>query len=111
MHLHDGAVQRDGLQFDGDKLFLLQAGEDPVQHSCFAPAVHASVNGVPVAQAFGQPAPLTAVFRHMQNGVDDLQIAQTHVAALARQAVGNPQKLTLGDFHPLNLSKPLLIVN
>ena len=99
MHFDDRAVQGNRLQFDCDDLLLLQTGEDPVKHPCFAPTVHAGVDGVPVAQAFGQTAPLTAMFGHVQDGVDDLQVAEAHVPALARQAVGNAMILALGNFH------------
>ncbi len=111
MHFDDRAIQGNRLQFDGDDLLLLQTGEDPVKHPCFAPAVHAGVDGVPVAHALGQPAPLTAMLGHVQNGVDDLKITQPNIAALSRQAVGNAKELVLSDFHLLILPKPTSEVN
>ena len=53
MNLDDRAIQRDHLQFDLDKLLLLETGKEPVEHSGFAPPIHARVDGVPVPEAFG----------------------------------------------------------
>jgi len=84
MHFHKRAVQGDRLEFDRNNLLLLQARKHPLEHSRFAPAIHPRVDRVPVPQAFGQSAPFTALFGDMQNGVADFQIAQAHIAALAR---------------------------
>ena len=46
----------------------------------------------------GQTTPLAAMFHHIEQSVDQLQIGQTHVAAPARQAVGDAIELWLGLF-------------
>ena len=61
---------------------MLQALEDALQHARLAPAAHACVNSVPVAEAFGQTAPFATLFGHREDGVDYLQIGQTDIAAL-----------------------------
>jgi hypothetical protein len=47
----------------------------------------------------GQTAPLAPMFHHIEQSVDQLQVGQTHVAALARQALGDAIELLLGWFH------------
>ena len=53
MNLHDGRVHRHGFDFDADQLLALQFLEDGVEHAVLRPAVHAGVNGMPVAEALG----------------------------------------------------------
>jgi hypothetical protein len=59
---------------------------------------------MPVAQAFGQSAPLAASPGHMQDRVDDLKVVQADIAALSRQTVGNALLLLQGYFHRPTLS-------
>ena len=99
MHFDGGAVQADGLDFELDDLLLLQPRKDPVQHARLAPPVHARVNGVPVAQMTGQTTPFATLFGHMQDGINDLKIAQAHIAALPRKTVFNAVILSFGNFH------------
>ena len=63
------------------------------------PAVHAGVNGVPVSEAFGQAAPLAALLGNIQNGVENREVRQAHIASLARQNRFNAPVLLLGDLH------------
>ena len=49
--------------------------------------VHAHIDRVPAAKPLRESPPFTALLRHIQNCVQDLQVAQTHVAALHRQTV------------------------
>ena len=90
------ALQAHALDADGQDLLGLQPSEDPVQDPRFAPAVHAGVDGVPVSEVPGQPSPLTAMLYHIMESVDQLQIGQAYVAALARQAIGDAIELLLG---------------
>ena len=85
MYFHNRAVQGHRLKFDRNDLLLLQARKHSLKHARFAPAIHARVDRVPVSQASGQSAPFTALLGDMQNGVDDFQIAQAHIAAWPRQ--------------------------
>ena len=99
MHFDDGGVQRDGFDADAHHLRLLQLLEHPVEHAQLGPAVHARVDGVPVAEALGQAAPLAAVLGHVEDRIDDLQIAERHVATLHRQEGLDASELSSGDFH------------
>jgi len=72
MHLDDGAVHGNGLDLDADDLFLLQFREEPIQHAGFGPAIHASVDGMPVAEPFRQTSPLAPMLGNKQNRVEDL---------------------------------------
>jgi len=60
------------LEFDQHNLFLLQAGEDPVQHPPLAPAVHARINSMPIPQGFWQTRPFAAMLGHIQNNIEHL---------------------------------------
>ena len=103
MNLDGRAVQTHLLDPDGQDLLLLQPGEDPVQHARFAPAVHAGVDRVPVAKLLWQAAPFAPMFHHIEQGVEQLQIGHTHVAALARQTISNALTLTFCKLHALTL--------
>src|SRR4030095_12016381 len=97
MNLDDGAVERDRLDPDSHDLRLLQALEYPVEHAALGPAVHARVDGVPVAEPLGQATPLAAILGDVQDGVQDSQMGQTDVASLHRQALLDLRKLGFGN--------------
>jgi hypothetical protein len=92
------------LDVNGQDLFLLQPGEDPIQHTRFAPAVHTGVDGMPVAKMLGQAAPFAPVLHHIEQGVEQLQIGHAHVAALSRQTIRNAQILTLCKLHDVQFA-------
>ena len=99
MNLHDRAVQGNSLDLDAYDLCALQLLKHPIQHAAFAPAIHARVDRVPITEAFGQTAPLTAMLGYIQNGVQHVQITETDIAPLKRQAVYDSLVLGLSDFH------------
>ena len=103
MNLDAGRVQRDGLNADAHDLSSLQLLKHAIEHARLGPAVHARVDRVPVAEPFGQTAPLAAVLGDVQDGVDHLQVTQADVAALHRQAVINLGELLGRDFHARSL--------
>jgi hypothetical protein len=72
MDLDDGAVQRHGFDPDAHDLGPLQLLEHTVEYAALGPAVHARVDGVPVAEPLGQAAPLATVLRDVQDGVQHL---------------------------------------
>jgi len=76
MNFHDRAVQRYGLDLDAHDLVLLQTGKDPIEHAALSPAVHARIDRVPVAEAFGQATPFAALFGHVQDRIKHVTIAQ-----------------------------------
>ena len=94
-----GAVQADVFEADGQDLLFLQPGKDSIQDAGFAPAVHPRVDGMPIAQMFGQTPPFAAMLHHVQQGVKQLQIGHAHIAALPRQAISDALILTLSNLH------------
>ncbi len=99
MDLDACGVQRDGFDPDTHDLRTLQLLEHAIQDASFGPAIHARVNRVPVAEAFGQSAPLATMFGHIEDRIDHLQIAQADVATLPGQAVFNGSELLGCDLH------------
>src|SRR5512139_1908656 len=103
MDFDDGTVQAHRLELDAYDLSMLQLLEHPIEHAALGPAIHAGVDGVPVAEAFGQAAPLAAVLGYVQDGIDHAQIRMVDVAALLGQAVLDLAVLLFGDFHPCSM--------
>jgi hypothetical protein len=110
MHFDRGAIQAHVLAAEGQNLFLLQSGEDPVQHSRFTPAIHPRVDRVPVAKLFGQATPFATMLHHIKQGVKQLQIGHANVATLPRQAIGDPLVLMLGKLHDRHIALNTQIV-
>jgi len=96
MNFDRRAVQAHALDTHSEDLLSLQPRKDSIQDPRFAPSVHPGVDRVPATEVLGKPAPLAAMFHHIEQRVDQLQIGQTHVAALARKAVGDAVELLLG---------------
>ena len=114
MDLDACGVQRDGFDPDTHDLRTLQLLEHAIQDASFGPAIHARVNRVPVAEAFGQSAPLATMFGHIEDRIDHLQIAQADVATLPGQAVFNGSELFgrdlhVGDFLAQSSPSPLVL--
>ena len=114
MDLDACGVQRDGFDPDTHDLRTLQLLEHAIQDASFGPAIHARVNRVPVAEAFGQSAPLATMFGHIKDRIDHLQIAQADVATLPGQAVFNGSELFgrdlhVGDFLAQSSPSPLVL--
>jgi hypothetical protein len=96
----DGSrIQAHGLDADAHDLLALQLLEDLIQHPVLGPAIHASVDGMPISEAFGQSAPLAAVLSDVEQRIQQLQVIQLYVAALTRKTGGNTLVLRFGDLH------------
>jgi hypothetical protein len=63
---------------------MLQLLEHTIEHPVLGPSIHPGINGVPIAESFGQPAPLAAMLCNVQDGIDYAQIGVIHVTALLR---------------------------
>ena len=98
MHLDGGRVQCYGLDLDAYDLLPLQPFKDALQHAVLGPAVHARVEGVPVAKTLGQSAPLAPLLGHLQQRVEHLQVGKSAMASLARKARFDTKILCLGVF-------------
>ena len=105
MDLDGRAVQCHRFDLDPDDLIVLKLREHPVQHTALRPTIHAGINGVPIAESFGQTAPLAALLGHIQDRVQYPQVGQAHVAPLRRQTVLDQTVLRFGDLHPLSISQ------
>ena len=99
MHFDDGAVQADRIDLDTHDLSMLQAFKDSIEHPRLRPAVHAGVDGVPVAKTLRQSAPLATMLCHVQDRIDYAQIRMTDIATLLGQAVFDLAVLLFADFH------------
>jgi len=99
MYFDDRAVEADCLDPDPDELLMLQFFEQAIEHTGLGPVVHARVDGVAVAEAFGQCALVAAVFRDVQDRLDDLKVGERNVATLHRQKRLDPRELLCSDFH------------
>ena len=111
MHLDDGTIQRHRLDLDPDDLLLLQGRKDAIKHTCLGPAIHSGIDRMPVTEALGQPAPLAAVLRHVQDRVKHLKIGDAHIAALTREARLDTTILGFCDFYGPIYYKTVLSVN
>ena len=85
MDLDDGTVQGDGFDLHADDLRVLQLCKYAIQHPALRPTIHASIDGVPVAEPLGQTAPFAPLLGDVQDGVENVQIVERHVAAWRRQ--------------------------
>lgn len=111
MHLDRSAVQRDGVDLDPDDLSMLHALEHAIQDTGLRPAAPARIDGMPATKAFWQAAPFAALLGNVQDGIRDLKVRETDVAALARQAVLNLAILLFGDLQAERISQLSISVN
>ncbi len=100
MNFYRSGVERNCFDLDTNDLLKLQLREHAIQYAIFGPTVHAHINRVPAAEPLWKAPPLTALFRHVQNRVQYLQVGQTYVSALHRQAVFDADVLFFRDLHP-----------
>src|ERR1035441_4061740 len=99
MHFDDGGVQFDGRDLDTHDLLALQLLKDAIQNAVLGPAVHAGINGVPVAETLGKSAPFAALLGDIQDRVQHREIAQAHIAALTGKTGLDATVLSLGNLH------------
>jgi len=70
MHFYRGAVQAHVFDVNGQDLFRLETGKNPIQDPGFAPAIHPRVDGVPIAKILRQTAPFAAILHDIQQRVE-----------------------------------------
>ena len=85
MNLDSRAVKAYYLYIDLDDSLRLKRGKHSAEHSVFAPSVHANIDRMPISIGFRQRPPLAAVFRDIQDRIDQLKIAHADVSALPRE--------------------------
>jgi hypothetical protein len=108
VHLDDRAVEGNGFDFDLNNLLSLHGLEDLIQNAALGPAHHAGADRVPGSKMLGEPPPFAALFGDIQNGIEDLKVGESHIAALNREAMGDLLVLGFADFHPRNLPEYVL---
>lgn len=99
MEFDAGTVQRNSFNTDTDDLLMLKLSKHTAQDTTLCPAIHASVDSMPVAEALGQSSPLAAMLGNIKNGIENLQVRMADVATLTRHAVLDLLILSFGDFH------------
>ena len=104
MDLDDGTVQGDGFEPHADDLCVLQLGKDAIQHPALCPPIHARIDGVPVAESLGEPAPFALLLGDVQDGIEYVEIVERHVAAWGRQTRRDVAILCVGDFPVRSIS-------
>ena len=82
MNFNDRAIERNRFNLDANDLRLLQSLEQAVEDTFLAPAIHSSVDRVPIAETLGKAPPLAALFSYVQDGVQHIKVSETNVAAL-----------------------------
>ena len=85
MSLDSRAVKTYYLYIDLDDSLRLQCGKHSAEHSVLAPPVHANVDCMPISIGFRQRPPFAAVFRDIQDRIDQLKIAHADVSTLSRE--------------------------
>ena len=88
MNFNDRAVERESIRIEPDHLLLLQSCENSVKHAVFAPAAHAGVDAVPIAETARKPSPFAPMFKDMQHRVQHREVVNYDIDSLARKAVG-----------------------
>ena len=99
MHLDDRAVEGYGFDLDLNDLPSLHGLEDLIQDAALGPAHHTGVDRVPGSKMFREAPPFAALFGDIQNGIENLKVGESHIAALNREAMGDLFVLGFADFH------------
>lgn len=85
MNLDSRAVKAYHLYVDLDDSLRLKRGKHSAEHSVLAPSVHANIDRMPISIGFRQRPPLAAVFRDIQDRIDQSKIAHADISTLFRE--------------------------
>lgn len=99
MNLDRRAVKAHYLYIDLDDSLRLKRGKHSAEHSVPAPSVHANVDRMSISIGFRQRPPFAAVFRDIQDRIDQLKIAHADVSALSREIFRYLFVLLLRNLH------------
>ena len=108
VHLDARAVEGNGFDLDLDDLPGLHGLEDLIQDAALGPAHHTGVDRVPGSKMLGEAPRCAALFGDIQNGIENLKVGESHIAALNREAMGDLFVLGFADFHERIIPKHLL---
>src|SRR5262249_46137687 len=87
VYLDHCTVQAHRLDLDTHDLSMLQFFKQTIEHAIFGPAVHTCIDGVPIAEALGQPTPFTGLLCYVQNSIEHPQVRVIDVTALLWQTM------------------------
>ena len=99
MNFDDRAVEREVPATDMKNIIMLQSLEDSVKHTVFAPAAHASVYAVPIAEAAWNPSPFAPMFEDMQHRIQHREVVNCDMPSLTGKTVSYFFILLLCYFH------------
>lgn len=99
MDLDDSAVKRKNLDFDGNEPLALKPLKNFGEGAIFTPPIHSGINGMPVAEFFWKTPPLAAIFRDVEDSIENLEITQRNISSLSGEAIGNAFILFFGYVH------------
>ena len=105
MNFDDRAVETESIRIEPDHLLLPQPCENPVKHTVFAPAAHAGVDAVPIAETAWKPSPFAPMFKNMQHRVQHREVVNRDIASLTRESVSYFFVLLLCYFHRATITE------
>src|SRR5665811_1827367 len=114
MDLDEGTVHGDGFERHAEDLRVVQRGNDAIPHPALGPTIHARIEGGPVAESLGEPAPCAPLLGHGQEGMAYVPIVERHGAAWGRhtrrdwaiRCVGDCPVRRIAYKWPLVLTRP-----
>lgn len=99
MNFNDRAVDGKSISADMQHLFLLQSCENSVKHTVLAPAAHAGVDAVPIAEIAWNSSPFASMLKNIKYCVQHREVVNCDIASLTRKSVGYFFVLLLCYFH------------
>ena len=85
MNLDSRAIKAYYLYIDLDDSLRMKRSKHSAEHSDLATTLQANKQQMPISIGFRQRPPLAAVFRDIQDRIDQLKIAHADVSALSRE--------------------------
>lgn len=74
MDFNGSAIERNMINLNINHVIFLQGSKHGFQNSLLGPAIGPRINTLPIAKTLRQTSLFTAVFSHIQNGIEHLQI-------------------------------------
>ena len=111
MNLDRRTVKTHYFHVDLDDTFCLQGGKYPAKNPVLAPPVHAYIDCMPIPIGFRQGPPLAAVFRDIQDRIDQLEIRHADVAPLRWKILRDLLILLLCNLHDFIIQSFLVFAN
>jgi hypothetical protein len=84
MNFDDGAVERKSICIETDQLLLLQPSKNPVKHAVSAPAAHAGIDAVPIAEIAWKTSPFAPMFEDVQHR----EVVNCDIASMTQEDIG-----------------------